>query len=68
MHVKQADAGHQPIAADTLLLWDKSLKRPDAACGDHEDRDQREREQSDCKDHFIRTFEDRTSSFFLPRA
>ena len=42
MHAKQADAGHQPITADTLLLWDKSLKRPDAACGDHEDRDQRE--------------------------
>lgn len=39
---KQEGAGHQPIAADTLLLWDKSLKRPDATCGDHEDRDQRE--------------------------
>lgn len=42
MHTKQADAGYQPIAADTLLLRDKSLKRPDAACDDHEDRDQRE--------------------------
>ena len=42
MHTKQEGAGHQPIAADTLLMRDKSLKRPDAACGDHEDRDQRE--------------------------
>ena len=42
MHAKQADAGRQPIAADTLLMRDKSLKRSDAACGDHEDRDQRE--------------------------
>ena len=65
MHTKQADTGQQPIAADTLLMRDESLKWSDAACGDHEDRDQREHEQSDCKDHFIRTFEDWTSSFFF---